>query len=98
VLREFHQPVEIAIRNLWLNHPELRQVPPRLRFLRPERRPKAVHLPQRQRRGLYIQLPRLGQKRRIAKVAHRKQRRSSLASRWSQNWRIGSNKAIRIEV
>ena len=56
VLRQLQQPIEIAVRNLRLDHPELGQMPPRLRLLRPERWPETVHLAQRQCRGLDIEL------------------------------------------
>ena len=95
---EHHQPVQVHVGHLGLDHPELRQVPPRLRLLRPEGRPEAVHLAQRQRRGLDVELAALRQVRGIAKIVHREQSRCAFARRRRQNRRIGPDKSIRIKV
>ncbi len=98
VFRQLHQPVQVHVGHLGLDHPELRQVPPRLRLLRAKRRPEAVHLAQRQRRRLNVKLAALRQVRGIAEVVHRKQRRRALARRRRQNRRIGPDISIGVKV
>ena len=98
VLRQLQQSVEVAVSNLGLDHPELGQMPPRLRLLRAESGPKAVHLAQRQRGRLNVKLAGLGEKRRVAEVVHRKQRRGALARRRRQNRRVGADEAVLVEV
>jgi len=51
----------VAYGHLRLHHPEFREVPPRLRFLRAERRPEAVHFAERHGRSFVIELARLRQ-------------------------------------
>ena len=43
-LAERHHVIERRVRRFRLQHPEFRQVTPRLRFFRAKRRPKCVHL------------------------------------------------------
>ena len=46
VFRQLHVVLQVGERDLWLDHPELGQVPGRVAVLRPERGPKGVHLAQ----------------------------------------------------
>ena len=98
VFGQFHQPVEVHEGNLRLDHPELRQMPPRLRLLRAKRGPEAVHLAQRQRRRLHIKLAALRQVRGIAEVVHGKQRGCAFARGRRQNRRIGADVPVHVKV
>ena len=55
-LRDF---IEMRVRGLRLEHPEFRQVAPRLGFFGAKRRAKRIHLPERCRRCLQVKLARL---------------------------------------
>ena len=97
IFRQHHQVVESSVGDLGLHHPELREVPPRLRLLRAKRRPEAVHLAQRHRGRFDVELARLRQVCLLLEVVHRKQRRRAFARRRRQNRRIGQRKATLIE-
>ena len=88
-LAERHHVIERRVCRFRLQHPEFRQVTPRLRFFRAKRRPKCVHLAQCHGRRFDIQLPGLRQvSLLVIDVVHFKERRRSFARRWRKHWRI----------
>ncbi len=85
--------VECRPRHLGFDHPEFRQMPPRLRLLRAKCRAEAVHPSQGHRVGLVVQLPALSQVRRLlVEVRHRKQRGRAFAGGWREDGRVGQDK------
>ena len=58
---QIHQIIEIRVRDLWFNHPKLRQVTSSLGFFRTECRPERVHLPQGHGCRFDVELPGLRQ-------------------------------------
>ena len=99
VLRQVHVAVEVHVRDLRLDHPELRQVPARLALLRPKGRAEDVRLSDRHRRGFAIELARL---RQIGlsqiEVGHLEQRRSSFAGGGSEDGRVHQREPAGVEV
>ena len=71
---------------------------PRLRFLGSKRWAKAVDAPERHRVGLVIQLPALGEVRRlILEVLRREERGRALAGGRCENWSVGQNEPAAVE-
>ena len=96
---ERHDVVQVGVRHLGLDHPEFRQVPPRLRLLGAERRPEAVHPAERHRVGLVVELTALRQVgRRVLEVLRRKQGRRPFARGRREDRRVGQDEAARVEV
>ena len=74
-------------------------MPPRLGFLRAERRPEGVYLAERHGRGFVVKLAGLRQVRlAVFEVIHLKQRSGSLAGRRREDGRIHQREAVRIEI
>src|SRR4030095_1966411 len=87
-LGEVHEIVERRERDLRLDHPELREVSASLALLRTERRPERVHLPERHRGRLGVELARLREERLLAEVVDVEKRRRSLARGRREDRRI----------
>ena len=98
VFGQLQQAVEIAEGDFRLDHPELGQMAAGLRFFRAEGRAEAVDLAQRERRGLDVKLAGLGEKRRIAEVVDREERRGAFAGRRCEDGRIGADEAVVVKV
>ena len=95
---ELDDVVEIRVRHLRLDHPELGQVAPRLRLLRAEGRAEAVDPAERHRVGLVIELAALREKRGVLlEVLHREERGRPLAGRRGEDRRVAQDEAAAIE-
>ena len=90
--------VEIGVRHLGLDHPELGEVAARLALLGAEGRAEAVDLAERHRVGFVVELSALRQKRRVVlEVLHREQRRRALARGRREDRRVGEDEALAVE-
>ena len=79
----------VGVRHLGLDHPELGEVPARLRLLGAERRAEAIHAAERHRVGLVVQLPALREVRgRVLEVLDREQVGRALAGRRREDRRV----------
>ena len=96
--REIHHVVERRVGDFGLDHPELGQVAPRLRFLGAKRRAKTVDAAERHRVGLVIELAALRQVRRfVVEVLDREEGCGSLARGRREDRRIGEDEAATVE-
>ena len=97
-LRQVRGVVEGSVGHLRLDHPELGQMAPRLRFLGAKRRPEAVDPSQRHRVGLVVELAALREiGRRVVEVRDREQRRGSLAGGRGEDGRVRQDEAAAVE-
>src|SRR5439155_20068215 len=96
-LRQFHEIVKLSVSNLGFDHPELGQMPSRLRLFRAKRRTERVHLAQRHRRGLDVELARLCQIGLVIKIVDWKKCSGALTSRRSNNRGIGQGESAVVE-
>ena len=88
----------VGVGHLRLDHPELGEVPARLRLLGAERRAEAVDPAERHRVGLVVELAALRQVRGLVlEVLHREQRRRALARRRREDRRVGEDEAAAVE-
>src|SRR6266545_4936660 len=98
ILLQPHVRVRIVPGDLGLDHPELGQVPARLRLLGAERRAEAIHLAEGGGGGLDVQLAGL---REIGflqiEVVHREQRARMLADRAGENRRVDERELPLVE-
>ena len=98
VLGEVHVAGEVHERDLGLDHPELHQMAARLRLLGAEGRAEAVHLAERQRAGLDVELTALRQVRLLVEVRRLEQRRRALAGGRREDRRVEEHEAALVEV
>ena len=88
--------VEIGVRHLGLDHPELGEVAARLALLGAERRAERVDLAERHRVGFVVELTALRQIRLlVVEVLDRKQRRRAFARGRREDRRVGEDEALR---
>jgi hypothetical protein len=97
VLGQLHDVVEVGVGHLGLEHPELGQVPARLRLLGAEGRAEAIHLAQRHRSGLGVELPRLRQEGLGVEVRHLEERRRPLARVGREHRRVDAGELALVE-
>ena len=95
VLGQGHGTLQIAIRHLRLDHPELGQVPTGLGLFSAERRPKTIDLAQGHSSRFHVELATLSQISRVVEIRGLKQGRSPLTGRRRKNRRIHEDKATR---
>ena len=96
---ELDDIVERRVGDFGFDHPELGEVPARLRLLGAERRPEAVHAAERHRVGLVVELAALREvRRRVVEVLHGKERRRAFARRRREDRRVGEDEAAAVEV
>ena len=98
VLGEVHVAVEVDERDLGLDHPELGQMAARLRLLGAEGRAEAVHLAERHRAGLHVELAGLREVGLVVEVVDLEQRRRALARVGREDRRVDQREAVRVEV
>ena len=90
---------EIRVRHLRLDHPELREMPARFRFLGAERWPEAVDLAERHGRRFAVKLARLRQVGLVVvEVIDFEERGGSFAGGGSEDGRVDEREAVVIEV
>ena len=95
---EIDHVVERRVRHFGLDHPELGEMPPRLRFLGAEYRPEVVDAAERHRVGLGVQLAALREEDLlILEIVDREQRRRALARRRREDRRVGEDEAVVVE-
>src|SRR5262249_43227297 len=93
-----HYVIEVRVRHFRLDHPEFGEMPARLRLLGSERRAEAVHVAERHRVRLVVQLAALRQVGgRIVEVLDRKERGRPFARGGRKYWRIREDEAARVE-
>ena len=98
ILGQIHHVVQIRVRHLRLDHPELGQMPPCFRFLGTERRAETVDAAERHRIRFVVQLPALRQVRGlVVEILRRKQSRRAFAGRRRKDRRIGEDESARVE-
>jgi len=89
ILLQPHVGIRVVPGDFGFHHPELRQVPARLRLFGAERRTEAVDLAKRRRGGLDVQLAGLREIRLPEiEVVHGEQRARMLADRAGENGRV----------
>ena len=99
VLGKVHVAVEIHVRDLRLDHPELRQVPAGLALLGTEGRAEDVRLSDGHRRSLAIELSGLGQERLAQiEVGHLEERGGTLARGGREDRGVHQGEPARVEV
>src|SRR5579872_7369367 len=96
-LGEFHDVVEFGVGNLGFDHPELGEMPARLRLLGAKCWTEGIHLAERHRRGFDIKLPRLREVSLLVEIVDGKKRGRSFASGGSDNRRIGQRKSALVK-
>ena len=90
-----HHIIEIRVRDLRLEHPELRQVTARLALFGAEGRAKAVDLAERHGRGFCVQLARLCQIRFLfIEVVHFEKRAGAFACSRREDGRVDADEAL----
>src|SRR5262249_53583036 len=98
LLLKLHVGIGIVERDLWLDHPELGEVPPSLGFFRAERWAEAVDLAECRRGGFDVELAGLGE---IGfpqlEVVGAEQFTGLLPDRPSQDWGIDQCEAVIVE-
>ena len=98
ILLQPHVRVGIVPRDLGLHHPELGEVPARLRLLGAECRAEGVHLAEGHRVGFVVELSALCQIRRgVLEVLHWKQRRGALAGGRGEDRRVAEDEAAPVD-
>ena len=97
VLGQEEQVVEVRVRHLGLDHPELGEVPARLRLFRPEGGSEAVDPAEGHACRLEIELARLAEVRLPVEVIGLEQGRRALARRWRQDRRIDQDEIALVE-
>jgi hypothetical protein len=97
LLHHAHDLVEVAERDLRLEHPELGQVAPRLALLGAERRAEAVDLAERLGRRLHVELAGLREERRLAEVVDLEQVRRPLRGGGREDRRVDRGEAVPVE-
>ena len=98
VLGEVHRVVERGVGHLGLDHPELGEVPARLRLLGAERRTERVDAAERHRVRLVVELSALREVGGgVLEVLDREQRGRALARRGREDRRVGEDEAARVE-
>src|SRR5204863_1085298 len=91
------EAVEFEERDLGLDHPELHQVPPRLRLLGAEGRAEAVDAPERRRGRLEVELPRLREERFLAEVVGLEEGGGALARGGGEDRRVDESEVALVE-
>src|SRR5207249_2472241 len=98
LLLQLHIVVGVVPGDLGLDHPELREVPPRLGLFGAERGPEAVHFAERRRGRLDVQLPRLGEVGGAeVEVLGREQIPRRLADRAGEDGRVDQDEVALVE-
>src|SRR5256712_4243986 len=97
VLRQVEKIRELRVRPLRLHHPELGEVPARLRLLGAEGRSEAIDAAKRHRRRLQVELSGLAQVRLLVEVIGLEQRGRALAGRRCQDRRVDQHEVALME-
>ena len=93
LLLQPHVVVGVVQRDFRLDHPELGQMPARLRFLGAERRAEAVDLPERRRRGFAVELTGLREVGVAFVEVLGREQTAALTDRRRQNRRVDARKS-----
>ncbi len=97
ILPQLHDVIQLREGHLRLDHPELGQVAPRLRFLRPEGRTEAVDLAEGGRVRLVVELSALGEIGLVAEVLRLEERGRPLAGVGGQDGGVEVDEAPPVE-
>src|SRR5690606_32848652 len=86
LFRQHHVFGELHEGHLGLDHPELREMSPRLALLRPKRGSEAIDFPERSGSCLHVELPGLREERRLTVKVGFEQRAGALARVRREDW------------